>query len=165
VSYFQADEKQKLEVLALIAKVVGFNEEDRIKTGLDKPGYGMKYLRNMLPSRGATDAPLDLSIAEAFVKFLETESTPKTPIRLPASEVVLPVFISQTKNHHLFLHSRWQKRPHAAPDRAPCQVLPLTWLMVRSITAGPQTLWLWQPILPLLRYPYFTKMIPLSCRN
>jgi len=87
VSYFQADEKQKVEVLSLIAKVVGFNEEDRIKTGLDKPGYNMKYLKSMLPSRGTADGPLDLSIAEAFVKFLETESTPKTPIKLPASEV------------------------------------------------------------------------------
>jgi hypothetical protein len=93
VSYFQADAKQKTEVLGLIAKVLGFDEDERIKTGLDGPGYGLRYLRNMIPgsaraseSDGAA-GKIDLSLAEAFVKFLENESTPKTPIRLPAEEM------------------------------------------------------------------------------
>jgi len=38
IIFLQADTKQKSEVLALIAKVLGFNEEERIKTGLDGPG-------------------------------------------------------------------------------------------------------------------------------
>ena len=82
---FQADSKQKTEVLGLIAKVLGFDEEERFKTGLDGPGYGLRYLRNMMPARNAQ--AVDVSIAEAFVKFLEMESTPKTPIRLPAEEM------------------------------------------------------------------------------
>jgi hypothetical protein len=84
---FQADAKQKVEILGLMAKVLGFNEEERVKTGLDRPGFGLQYLRNMMPSRNADAAKVDVSIAEAFVKFLETESTPKTPIRLPAEEM------------------------------------------------------------------------------
>ena len=93
VSYFQADAKQKTEVLGLIAKVLGFDEDERIKTGLDGPGYGLRYLRNMIPgsARGSESdgaaGKIDLSLAEAFVKFLESESTPKTPIRLPAEEM------------------------------------------------------------------------------
>jgi len=83
----QADAKQKTEVLGLIAKVLGFNEEERFKTGLDGPGYGLRYLRNMMPARNSDSEKLDVSLAEAFVKFLETESTPKTPIRLPAEEM------------------------------------------------------------------------------
>lgn len=72
----------------MIAKVLGFDEEERIKTGLDGPGFGLRYLRNMMPSsRNSETGKVDVSLAEAFVKFLETESTPKTPIRLPAEEM------------------------------------------------------------------------------
>ena len=81
----RAREKLYDEMLGLIAKVLGFDEEERFKTGLDGPGYGLRYLRNMMPARNAQ--AVDVSIAEAFVKFLEMESTPKTPIRLPAEEM------------------------------------------------------------------------------
>ncbi len=41
----------------------------------------------MIPGRAESEGKVDLSLAEAFVKFLETESTPKTPIRLPVEEM------------------------------------------------------------------------------
>jgi hypothetical protein len=41
----------------------------------------------MMPSRNLQAGAVDVSIAEAFVKFLENESTPKMPIRLPAEEM------------------------------------------------------------------------------
>ena len=42
----------------------------------------------MIPGRPSeSDGKVDLSLAEAFVKFLETESTPKTPIRLHVEEM------------------------------------------------------------------------------
>ena len=42
----------------------------------------------MMPSRNAETGKVDVSILAEFVKFLETESAPKTPIRLNAEEMV-----------------------------------------------------------------------------
>ena len=73
-----------------------FNQEEREKTGLD--GQPSGWLSSFFGQPSATQRPhhrrtnsteiheatgIDMSLAQAFVAFLQTESTPKTPMRLP----------------------------------------------------------------------------------
>ena len=96
VGYVNADVAKKREVLKIIATVLDFNQDEREKTGLD--GQASGWLSSFFG--GQTSTPqrphhrrtssevqeatgLDLSLAQAFVAFLQTESSPKAPVKLP----------------------------------------------------------------------------------
>ena len=100
VGYVNADASKKPEVLKVIATVLDFNQEERDKTGLDGlrqsgwlgswfggssggPGAATpSHLRNhrRTSSTEVQEATgLDLSLAQAFVAFLQNESVVKTP--------------------------------------------------------------------------------------
>ena len=98
VGYVVADTSKKGEVLKIIATVLDFNEDERSKTGLGQGLSAQGWLQSWFGS-SATGASghstighrrttsgevhaatgLDLGLAQAFVKFLETESKPKAP--------------------------------------------------------------------------------------
>ena len=80
----------------IAATVLDFNQEEREKTGLD--GQPSGWLSSFFGQPSAAQRPhhrrtnsteiheatgIDMSLAQAFVAFLQTESTPKTPMRLP----------------------------------------------------------------------------------
>ena len=98
VGYVMADAAKKLEVLKIIATVLDFNQDEREKTGLDGQQSGWltsifggssttpqvrhpQHRRTSSEVQAATG--LDLSLAQAFVAFLQTESSPKAPVKLP----------------------------------------------------------------------------------
>ena len=96
VGYVNADVAKKREVLKIIATVLDFNQDEREKTGLD--GQPSGWLSSFFGGQAATPqrpqhrrtssevqeaTGLDLSLAQAFVAFLQTESSPKTPVKLP----------------------------------------------------------------------------------
>ena len=76
-----------------------FNQDEREKTGLDGQAGGWlstffgQPSSNQRPNHRRTSSTaqaeiheatgLDMSLAQAFVAFLQTESTPKTPMKLP----------------------------------------------------------------------------------
>jgi hypothetical protein len=96
VGYVNADEGKRQEILKIVATVLDFNQEEREKTGLE--GQTSSWLGSFFANPAQQQRPhhwkanstevhkatgLDLSLAQAFVAFLETESTPKTPVKLP----------------------------------------------------------------------------------
>jgi len=96
VGYVNADQAKKREVLKIIATVLDFNQDEREKTGLDGQAGGWlstffgQPSSNQRPNHRRTSSTeiheatgLDMSLAQAFVAFLQTESTPKTPMKLP----------------------------------------------------------------------------------
>ena len=96
VGYVNADASKKKEVLKIIATVLDFNQDEREQTGLDgqQPGWLSSFFSSpalqQRPHHRRTSSTevheatgLDLSLAQAFVAFLQTESTPKTPVLLP----------------------------------------------------------------------------------
>ena len=101
VGYVAADSDKKKEVLKIVATVLDFNQEERLKTGLEGVsnaswlrGIFSPGLQKQQQLQKATG--LDQSLARAFIHFLEEESSPKkqaeqeegggTP-RLPAAEM------------------------------------------------------------------------------
>ncbi len=94
VGYASADESKRPDVLKVIATVLDFNGEERQRTGLDgasNTGWLRGWLGGGSPAGRASQVQastgLDQSLAQAFVQFLETESAPKTPLKLPVSEM------------------------------------------------------------------------------
>merc|ERR1712142_1210095 len=89
VGYATADDSKKPEVLRIIATVLDFNSEERGRTGLDGGAGG--WLGGLLGSRSRhpsiSQAPVEQSIAKAFIQFLEEESTPRTVVTLPVLEM------------------------------------------------------------------------------
>ena len=96
VGYTVADASKKAEILKIIATVLDFNEEERSKTGLGRGNTSQGWLTSWFGSSPKGDSReaghrattsgevqaatgLDLGLAQAFVKFLETESKPKAP--------------------------------------------------------------------------------------
>ena len=98
VGYVVADVSKKPEILKIVATVLDFNEDERSKTGLGKGMSAQGWLQSWFGSsaiaasghstsehRRTTSGEvhavtgLDLGLAQAFVKFLETESKPKAP--------------------------------------------------------------------------------------
>ena len=83
--------------LTFSATVLDFNQEERERTGLDgqqagwlssffggQPSNAQRPHHRRTSSTEIHEATgLDMSLAQAFVAFLQTESTPKTPMRLP----------------------------------------------------------------------------------
>ncbi|TRY78139.1 hypothetical protein TCAL_06788 [Tigriopus californicus] len=102
VGYACADDSKKPEVLKVVATVLDFNGEERQKTGLDGSSNG-SWLRGLFAPSSHADGNnlknkttsndvqaatgLDQGLAQAFVQFLENESTPKVPPKLPVSEM------------------------------------------------------------------------------
>jgi len=92
IGYVTADNSKKLEVLRIVATVLDFNQEERARTGLDGSAsswlYGlMGSTRSRNPSTSGPTPDLDQSIAQAFVRFLENESSPRVAPTLPAVEM------------------------------------------------------------------------------
>ena len=96
VGYVNADNAKKREVLKIIATVLDFNQDEREKTGLDgqPSGWLTSFFGSSTPQvkppghrRTSSEVQeatgLDLSLAQAFVAFLQTESSPKAPVKLP----------------------------------------------------------------------------------
>ena len=97
VGYVIADVAKKREVLKIIATVLDFNQDEREKTGLDGQPSGwltsifgssttsqVRHPQHRRTSSEVQEATgLDLSLAQAFVAFLQTESSPKVPVKLP----------------------------------------------------------------------------------
>ena len=98
VGYVVADNSKKPDVLKIIATVLDFNEDERSKTGLGKgmgtqgwiqswfggspigaSGHSTTGHRRTTSGEVQAATGLDLGIAQAFVKFMETESKPKPP--------------------------------------------------------------------------------------
>lgn len=96
VGYVVADYSKKPDVLKIIATVLDFNEEERSKTGVGMGAQGWlqswfggsptgassnSTLGHRRTTSGEVQAAtgLDQGIAQAFVKFMETESKPKPP--------------------------------------------------------------------------------------
>lgn len=96
VGYLCADTSKRGQVLKLVATVLDFNQEERQKTGLEGGG---SWLGGWLGAASPSSKPgskasdlqratgLDQSLAQAFVQFLEAESTPKVPVKLPVAEM------------------------------------------------------------------------------
>jgi len=89
VGYVTADDSKKAEVLRIIATVLDFNSEERGRTGLEGGVGG--WLGGLLGSRSRhpsiSQAPVEQSIAKAFIQFLEEESTPRNIVTLPVLEM------------------------------------------------------------------------------
>jgi len=89
VGYVTTDDSKKSEVLRIIATVLDFNSEERGRTGLEGGAGG--WLGGLLGSRSRhpsiSQAPVEQSIAKAFIQFLEEESTPKNIVTLPVLEM------------------------------------------------------------------------------
>ena len=97
VGYLLADASKRAEVLKIVATVLDFNEDERSKTGLGQSasqgwlrgwfggssagGTGQSGIGHRRTTSGEVQSAtgLDLGIAQAFVRFLETESKPKAP--------------------------------------------------------------------------------------
>lgn len=104
VGYVVADASKKAEILKIVATVLDFNEDEHSKTGLGKGMLAQGWIQSWFggsaiaasgqstsehrkTTSGEVHAAtgLDLGLAQAFVKFLETESKPKAPpLQLPA---------------------------------------------------------------------------------
>ena len=117
VGYVVADTSKKAEVLKIIATVLDFNEEERSKTGLGKGFASHGWLQSWFggssqagslgqtgvghrrTTSGEVQAAtgLDLGLAQAFVKFLETESKPKAPPLQVFRKIMLKKFLPLTK--------------------------------------------------------------------
>merc|ERR1712117_823900 len=89
IGYSISDASKKPEILKIIATVLDFNGEERAKTGVDGGAGG--WLGGLLGSRSrhnsVSQPQLEENIAKAFIKFLEDESTPKTPVTLPVIDM------------------------------------------------------------------------------
>ena len=93
----KAKQFRNLTSLPFSATVLDFNQEERERTGLDgqqagwlssffggQPSNAQRPHHRRTSSTEIHEATgLDMSLAQAFVAFLQTESTPKTPMRLP----------------------------------------------------------------------------------
>ena len=73
VGYVSAPAGHEREVLRVIATVLDFSGEERARARLDPAP--------------ATPAPAGGSLTQAFVRFLEAESTPRKPAVLPAEQM------------------------------------------------------------------------------
>ena len=90
IGYATVDVSKKLEILKIIATVLDFNGDERSRTGVDGAVGG--WLGGLLGgdrsrSNSVNQAPIEQNIAKAFIKFLEDESTPKSPVTLPVIEM------------------------------------------------------------------------------
>merc|ERR1719318_1812946 len=89
VGYVTADDSKKAEVLRIIATVLDFNSDERGRTGLEGGMGG--WLGGLLGGRSRhpsiSQAPVEQSIAKAFIQFLEEESTPRNIVTLPVLEM------------------------------------------------------------------------------
>ena len=99
VGYVNADVSKKKEVLKVIATVLDFNQDEHDQTGLT--GQNSGWLSSFFAPAPQTSTPsggryhkrtssevqeatgLDQSLAQAFVAFLQDESTPKAPLKVP----------------------------------------------------------------------------------
>jgi hypothetical protein len=88
LGYVTADNNKRSEILRIIATVLDFNQEDRGRTGIDGENRG--WLGGFLASNkdfSTSNAKINQSIAQAFVKFLEEESVPQQAVQLPVLEM------------------------------------------------------------------------------
>ncbi|CAL8099773.1 unnamed protein product [Orchesella dallaii] len=83
VGYFTTPTDKRTEVLRIIATVLDFNREDRQRTGLESTSI-WPFGRG---GSDSTESARQQSFSTAFIKFLETESQPKTPIQIPLDEI------------------------------------------------------------------------------
>jgi len=90
VGYVTADQAKRTEILRIVATVLDFSQEERGKTGLE--GNAAGWLAGILGQHrsrqmSTSQAPLDQSIAQAFINFLEEESSVRSPPTLPVVEM------------------------------------------------------------------------------
>jgi len=91
VGYVTADQAKRPEILRIVATVLDFSQEERGKTGLE--GNAAGWLAGILGQHRSRqlstsqEAPVDQSIARAFISFLEEESSVRIPPTLPVVEM------------------------------------------------------------------------------
>jgi len=90
VGYVTADQAKRPEILRIVATVLDFSQEERGKTGLEGSAAG--WLAGILGQHrsrqmSTSQAPVDQSIARAFINFLEEESSVRSPPTLPVVEM------------------------------------------------------------------------------
>jgi hypothetical protein len=86
VGYFTTPSDKRTEVLRVIATVLDFNREDRQKTGLESTSM-WPFGKSGGGGESSGDAARQQSFASAFIRFLESESQPKTQIKIPLDEM------------------------------------------------------------------------------
>nr|XP_045622035.1 thyroid receptor-interacting protein 11-like isoform X1 [Procambarus clarkii] len=96
VGYFATPADNRQEVLRIIAEVLNFSGEERARTGLDVHGTSwLSSIANFLAppaSNVRVTSKVDVldhtSLSQAFIRFLEDESSPRLQARLPAVQMV-----------------------------------------------------------------------------
>lgn len=95
VGYFATPVDKRQEVLRIIAEVLDFSGEERVRTGLDMQGRSwLSSIANFLAPPASNvhvtsrvDVLDHTSLSQAFIRFLEDESTPRPQPRLPAVQM------------------------------------------------------------------------------
>ncbi|XP_076047245.1 uncharacterized protein LOC143028660 isoform X2 [Oratosquilla oratoria] len=95
VGYFATQSDKQPEVLRIIATVLDFSPEERIRTGLDSQGSSwFNSISNFLAPPATNlrvTSKVDVldhkSLSQAFIRFLEDESSPRPIVKLPAVEM------------------------------------------------------------------------------
>uniref|UniRef100_A0A0P6HD95 Thyroid receptor-interacting protein n=3 Tax=Daphnia magna TaxID=35525 RepID=A0A0P6HD95_9CRUS len=96
MGYFSAPSaKSRVEVLRIIATVMDFSNEERRKSGVEESSSGLSGWatgllkmtnRSRTSSGNSSTGDAEKSLSEAFISFLETESTRPTPPKLPSQK-------------------------------------------------------------------------------
>ncbi|XP_057364536.1 thyroid receptor-interacting protein 11-like isoform X2 [Daphnia carinata] len=97
MGYFSAPSaKSRIEVLRIIATVMDFSNEERRKSGVEESSSGLSgwatgllkmTTRSRTSSGNSSTGDGEKSLSEAFISFLETESTRPSPPKLPSQKV------------------------------------------------------------------------------
>ncbi|KAI9555812.1 hypothetical protein GHT06_018328 [Daphnia sinensis] len=96
MGYFSAPSaKSRVEVLRIIATVLDFSNEERRKSGVEESSSGLSGWatgllkmtnRSRTSSGNSSTGDAEKSLSEAFISFLETESTRPSPPKLPSQK-------------------------------------------------------------------------------
>ncbi|XP_012269993.1 thyroid receptor-interacting protein 11 isoform X2 [Orussus abietinus] len=91
LGYICSPTTDKSSVLRVFATVLDFNDSERDKIGLNGPVSGTGWFSGLLSGAGPSTKDQEVSLSAAFVRFLESESKPKSQVpALPLAPAPLP---------------------------------------------------------------------------